>query len=161
MSSAADCSPVVQVQGSHEGVHARAGFLRPLLRTVGNVAALGGRDACSELLSSPVCKQPGLKRRHVLMLNRCRACLLVQQFCSVLFTSTMRAVMHTVVSPYLPYMICLVCKVCSSHDDANVTKQPLQPITPKLQLLYNQRARHFQRVSKLQVLWSRAWHKSV
>lgn len=44
-----------EVQGSHEGVHARAGFLRPLLRTVGNVAALGGRDACSELLSSPVC----------------------------------------------------------------------------------------------------------
>ena len=158
MSSAADCSPVVQVQSSHEGVHARAGFLRPLLRTVGNVAALGGRDACSKLLSSPVCKQSGLKRRHVLMLNCCRACLLVQQFCSVLFTSTMRAVMHTVVSRY---MICLVCKVCSSHDDANVTKQPLQPITPKLQLLYNQRARHFQRVSKSQVLWSRAWHKSV
>ena len=32
------------------------GLLTPLLRTLANVAALGGHDACSQLLSLPACK---------------------------------------------------------------------------------------------------------
>ena len=31
------------------------GLLTPLLRTIANVAALGGHDACSQLLSTPAC----------------------------------------------------------------------------------------------------------
>lgn len=31
------------------------GLLTPLLRTIANVAALGGHDACSQLLSPPAC----------------------------------------------------------------------------------------------------------
>ena len=45
-----------QVSTSQEGVSARLGLLRPLLRIVANVAAFAGRDAATELLVPSTCK---------------------------------------------------------------------------------------------------------
>ena len=47
------------MQNCEEGINARLGLLRPLLRIIGNVAALGGRDAASELLAHSLCKSAG------------------------------------------------------------------------------------------------------
>ncbi|KAL3130494.1 hypothetical protein ABBQ38_008311 [Trebouxia sp. C0009 RCD-2024] len=45
----------VQACSGEEGMLAVLGLLTPLLRTVANVAAMGGHDTCSQLLSPPAC----------------------------------------------------------------------------------------------------------
>ena len=54
--TAGDLFVGTQAESGEEGMLAVLGLLTPLLRTLANVAALGGRDACSEVLSNPACK---------------------------------------------------------------------------------------------------------
>lgn len=61
------CLPVGPT--STEGKHTQLPLLRPLLRIIANVAALGGRDAAAELLAPPLCME-AVNLVHYCLTNR-------------------------------------------------------------------------------------------